>query len=66
MVCEFALPDLSGIELLNDVRSSDDLRKMRVLMTSATPGSGDVVTALESGADDFVAKPVDPQEWLGR
>ena len=66
MVCEFALPDLSGIELLNDVRSSDDLRKLRVLMTSATPGSGDVVTALESGADDFVAKPVDLQELAAR
>ena len=66
MVCEFALPDLSGIELLNDVRSSDELRKLRVLMTSATPGSDDVVAALESGADDFVAKPVDFQELAAR
>lgn len=66
MVCEFALPDLSGIELLNDVRSNDDLRKLRVLMTSASPGSGDVVTALESGADDFVAKPLDLQELAAR
>lgn len=66
MVCEFTLPDLSGIELLNDVRSSDDLRKLRVLMTSATPGSGDVVAALRSGADDFVSKPVDLQELAAR
>lgn len=66
MVCEFALPDLSGIELLNDVRSSDELRKLRVLMTSATPGSRDIVTALESGADDFVHKPVDLQELAAR
>lgn len=66
MVCEFAQPDLSGIELLNDVRSSDDLRKLRVLMTSAAPGSGDVVAALESGADDFVHKPVDLQELAAR
>ncbi|MDJ0812910.1 MAG: winged helix-turn-helix domain-containing protein [Woeseiaceae bacterium] len=66
MVCEFALPDLSGIELLNDVRSSEKLRHLRVLMTSAAPGSGDVVAALESGADDFVAKPVDLQELTAR
>ena len=66
MVCEFALPDLSGIELLNDVRSSDDLRKLRVLMTSASPGSRDIVTALESGADDFVHKPIDLQELAAR
>lgn len=66
MVCEFVLPDLSGIELLNDVRSSEDLRKLRVLMTSATPGSRDIVTALESGADDFVHKPIDLQELAAR
>lgn len=66
MVCDIMLPDLSGIELLNDVRQNDELRKLRVLMTSATPGSGDVVTALESGADDFVGKPIDPQELTAR
>lgn len=66
MVCDIMLPDLSGIELLNDVRRSDELRKLRVLMTSATPGSADVVTALESGADDYVHKPVDLQELTAR
>jgi two-component system phosphate regulon response regulator PhoB len=66
MVCEFALPDLSGIELLNDVRGNDELRKLRVLMTSASPGSRDVVTALQSGADDYVGKPVDLQELAAR
>lgn len=66
LVCDIVLPDLSGIELLNDVRRSDELRKLRVLMTSATPGSADVVTALESGADDYVHKPVDLQELAAR
>ena len=66
MVCEFALPDLSGIELLNDVRRSDELRKLRVMMTSADTGSRDIVTALESGADDYVGKPVDLQELAAR
>lgn len=66
MVCDFALPDLSGIELLNDVRRSDELRKLRVLMTSSNPGSRDIVTAFESGADDFVGKPVDIRELAAR
>ena len=66
MVCEFALPDLSGIELLNDVRRNDELRKLRVMMTSADTGSRDIVTALESGADDYVGKPVDLQELAAR
>lgn len=66
MVCEFALPDLTGIELLSDVRRSEDLRKMRVLMTSARSDSDDVVAALKSGADDFVGKPINMGELIAR
>lgn len=67
MVCEFTLPDLAGIELLSDVRRSDDLKRMRVLMTSSRNGSSnDIVEALNSGADDFVGKPFDMQELVAR
>jgi len=66
MVCEFTLPDLAGIELLNDVRRSDDLKRMRVLMTSEQNGSDDVVAALKSGADDFVSKPIHMPELVAR
>ena len=66
MVCEFSLPDLGGIELLSDVRRSDDLRRIRILMTSERNGSEEVVTALQSGADDFVRKPIDMPELLAR
>lgn len=66
MVCDCALPDLAGVELLNDVRGSDELRAMRVLMTSDRGASDDVVAALRSGADDFVGKPIDMKEFLAR
>ena len=66
MVCDFALPDLAGVELLSDVRSSDDLRNMRVLMTSASDDNADVMTALESGADDFIEKPINRLELRAR
>ena len=66
MVCDCRLPDLAGVELLNDVRRSDDLKLMRVVMTSGSRQSADVVSALESGADDFVGKPLDMDEFLAR
>jgi two-component system phosphate regulon response regulator PhoB len=66
MVCEFSLPDLAGIELLSDIRRSDDLKRMRVLMTSVRNGSDDVVAALGSGADDYVGKPIDMPELVAR
>lgn len=66
MVCDCSLPDLTGVELLSDVRGSDDLRAMRVLMTSDGSRSDDVVSALKSGADDFVGKPINMAEFLAR
>jgi len=66
MVCEFSLPDLGGIELLSDVRRSEDLKRIRILMTAERNGSEEVVTALQSGADDFVSKPIDMPELLAR
>lgn len=66
LICDFALPDLSGVDLLNDVRSSEQFGSIRVLITSARKGSDDVMQALESGADDFIDKPVDMLELRAR
>ena len=66
MVCDFALPDLAGVDLLSDVRGSKELRTMRVLMTSSRADSDDVARALESGADDFILKPVNLHELRAR
>ena len=66
LLYDFALPDLGGVDLLNDVRSSDDLRTMRVMLTSARTNPDDIVLALESGADDFIGKPIDIPELRAR
>lgn len=66
MVCDVALPDLGGVELLSDIRNNDELRSIRVLITSARRQSDDVLVALESGADDFINKPIDANEFSAR
>ena len=66
VVCDCALPDIAGIELLSDFRRSDDLKAVRVLMTSGRDSSDDAVRSFESGADDFVGKPIDLPEFLAR
>lgn len=66
MVCDFGLPDLAGVDLLSDVRKSEELRSIRVVMTSSRVDSDDVIRALESGADDFIIKPVNLLELRAR
>jgi two-component system phosphate regulon response regulator PhoB len=66
LLCDFTLPDLGGVDLLNDVRSIDELRTMRVMMTSSRANPDDIILALESGADDFIGKPIDIPELRAR
>lgn len=66
MVLESVLPDVEGIEVLQDVRRSQRLRPVRVLMTSSVPAARDVVRAFECGADDFVGKPYVMEEIIAR
>jgi two-component system phosphate regulon response regulator PhoB len=66
MVCNYELPDLAGVELLTDLRRDTALKSIRVVITARGRGSAEVVAALESGADDFVGKPLDMTEFLAR
>jgi two-component system phosphate regulon response regulator PhoB len=66
MVCDLSLPDVSGVDLMTDVRNHDDLRSIRVLMTSSGASPDDVLIALESGADDFIGKPINRHELRAR
>jgi len=66
MVCDFLLPDFTGVELMSFVRRDAELETTRVLMTSARGDASDVVSALSCGADDYVGKPIDMREFLAR
>jgi two-component system phosphate regulon response regulator PhoB len=66
MVLEWTLPDFNGVEFLQFVKRSEQLRALRVMMVSRQPAETDAVRALESGADDFVPKPFDLDELVAR
>lgn len=66
MVLDWVLPDLAGIELLSDVKHNDELKHVRVVITSARREPEDVVAALDLGADDFIGKPFSSRELVAR
>src|SRR5207249_7406814 len=54
------LPDLSGLEVLEQLKKNGDVRA--VIIITADPQLDDVKAALKLGAYDFVGKPVDFDE----
>jgi diguanylate cyclase (GGDEF)-like protein len=61
-VLDWMMPDLEGVDLCRQIRArGDDAYTYVILLTSKTAKS-DVVAGLEAGADDYLAKPFEPQE----
>lgn len=64
VVLDWMLPDRDGIEVLREVRSRGE--HTAVLMLTARSTLSDRVTGLDSGADDYLAKPFAFAELLAR
>ena len=62
-VLDIMLPDGSGLDLLRELRRHATLP---VLLLTAKGKSEDVVTGLSLGADDYIAKPYDLNEFAAR
>ena len=60
IVLDVMLPGLSGIEVLEEIRSDEQLRDMPVVVITAW--SHAEIEAQVAGADRFVPKPFDPDE----
>jgi len=64
MVLDLGLPDISGIELLQYLRSQNSL--LPVLILTALDGVEDRIAGLDAGADDYLTKPFDLDEVYAR
>jgi DNA-binding NtrC family response regulator len=60
VLLDVRLPGMSGIEALAEIRKITD--KLPVLLITAYADLRQAVTAVKSGADDYLAKPVDLDE----
>jgi len=58
-VIDLMLPDGSGLTLLKEIRASDKISAVPVLLLTAMGEPQDIVKGLSCGADDYLAKPYD-------
>jgi serine/threonine protein kinase/CheY-like chemotaxis protein len=66
VLLDVMMPGLSGLEVLQAIRSNPATRSLPVIMATAKADSADVVSALDLGADDYVTKPLDFPVALAR
>jgi two-component system response regulator TctD len=70
IILDLGLPDLSGFEVLKQMRSREARRsestRCPVLILTARSSLDDRVRGLDLGADDYLLKPFEPPELLAR
>jgi two-component system phosphate regulon response regulator PhoB len=66
LVVDWMLPDGSGVELIRWLRRQDQLQHVPVLMLTARAQESDMIMGLDSGADDYLTKPMSLRELNAR
>jgi CheY-like chemotaxis protein len=61
VLLDLGLPDFNGCEVARQLRYEDALRNTRFIAISALPAQQYRQLALQSGCDEFYAKPIDPK-----
>ena len=66
ILLDIMLPEEDGLSILKKIRSEGSMKDIPVMMLTAKSTEYDKVLGLESGADDYLAKPFGMMELLAR
>ena len=66
ILLDWMLPGRSGLELAQQLKQDPKSRAVPIIMISARGEEEDRIKGLDTGADDYLAKPFSPREMVAR
>ena len=66
MLLDLGLPDTHGLEVLRRIRQDERTRLIPVVILTSSLAPGDVAASYRMGANSYVCKPVDFDEFSER
>jgi len=64
IVLDIVLPGRSGFELCRELKSSEEFKKIPIVMCSTKHTEMDKFWGMRNGADAYLVKPIDQQEFI--
>jgi len=66
ILLDVMMPAMDGFEVCRRIRSTPQLAEVPIIILTALDDHASLMTGIESGADDFLTKPVNRQELVAR
>jgi putative two-component system response regulator len=66
VISDWVMPEMNGIELVREIKRLQGSNYCYVIMITSQSETRDLVTGMEAGADDFIAKPFIKEELTVR
>ncbi len=66
IITDYNMPVMNGPQFVRQLRHDILLRHLPVIMLTGKGETRDMVTGIESGADDYIVKPFEPETLLAR
>jgi len=64
VLCDLLMPRVNGFKVCQELRADATMRQTGIVVTSGRNFDADRRAAMEAGADDFLSKPVQPNELV--
>ncbi|HUU41051.1 MAG TPA: response regulator, partial [Desulfatiglandales bacterium] len=66
VVTDWIMPEMDGLELCRAIRKRTDKGYVFIILLTSKDSTGDIISGLESGADDYLTKPFSYDELIAR
>ncbi len=66
IICDWMMPGLDGLEVCRHIKQDPELSRIFFVLLTAKGELEDRIQGLDAGADEFLAKPIDPNELRAR
>ena len=66
VITDWVMPGMDGLELCRKIRGSEGSQYTYIIMVTSKSNINDIVTGIDTGADDFISKPFIKEELLVR
>ena len=59
LITDWNMPEMCGLDLVMEIRRTEPIKNLPILMVTTVSAKEDIVTALKAGVNNYVVKPFD-------